>query len=204
MIKGFIMKKAKGLLLLTMMALPMLGNSFASEEKKEEAEIVETEKEKVEVAKPEKVEEKTVYGHDEIIILPEFGNLQIHAKLDTGARTASLSARDLKIFTKNKDKWVRFQLEDSKKTYEFPIKRMSRIKKRAAEMESPDDTYTERPVIELEVCLGSQRKKLEVNLTDRSRFKFQFLIGKIGLTKLKAIVDPSVAEISTPSCPTVK
>lgn len=191
------MKKFQKLLMLSVMAMPVFGVGFSTENKEEV--VVEqpiTEKPAV---------KKTIYGHDEIVILPQLGNLEVHAKLDTGAKTASLSAKDLKIFTKNKDKWVRFQLEGSKKHYEFPVKRMSRIKKRSGEIISlEDETYSERPVIELEVCLGNERKKLEVNLTDRSRFKFQFLIGKIGLTKLKAIVDPSAAKLSTPTCPTVK
>lgn len=167
-----------------------LGYSLEAEERTEEPKVEE---------KP--LVTKTVYGHDETVILPQLGDLVIHAKLDTGAKTASLSAQDLKIFTKNKEKWVRFQLESGKKYYEFPIKRMSRIKKRSGEINVGNDaTYSERPVIELEVCLGDQRKKLEVNLTDRSRFKFQFLIGKIGLMKLKAIVDPAEAQLSTPTC----
>lgn len=150
-------------------------------------------------------EDKNVFGHDEIIILPQLKDLQVHAKLDTGAKTASLSAQDLKLFTKNKETWVRFQLEGKKKSYEFPVKRISRIKKREGEMCSPDDaTYTERPVIELQVCLGNQSKTIEVNLEDRSRFDYQLLIGKVGLTELKAIVDPSISEVSKPDCSAVK
>lgn len=195
------MKNFKRLLQVSILTLPMLsiGYSVETDEPKSESETPKVEE------KP--VIQKTTYGHDESIILPQLGDLVLHAKLDTGAKTASLSAQDLKIFTKKKEKWVRFQLENGKKYYEFPIKRMSRIKNRSGEIDSTNEnssTYSERPVIELDVCLGSQRKKLEVNLTDRSRFKFQFLIGKIGLMKLKAIVDPAESKLSTPTCPTAK
>lgn len=186
------MKKA----LLLLVVLPIWNLSIASEVQESETTPAQEPVKKAQ-------ENKTIFGHDEMVILPQLGNLEVHTKLDTGAKTASLSAQDLKIFTKNKEKWVRFQLEAGKKYYEFPIKRMSRIKKRSGDMESSDDqTYTERPVIELEVCLGNHQKKLEVNLTDRSRFTYQFLIGKIGLSKLKAVVDPSASKLVSPKCST--
>ncbi|WP_018123085.1 ATP-dependent zinc protease family protein [Wohlfahrtiimonas chitiniclastica] len=151
------------------------------------------------VQKPEVV--KHVYGHDEQVVLPQLNNIQLHAKLDTGAKTASLSAKEIKIFTKNKEKWVRFQLEKNNKTYEFPIKRMSRIKNREGErMHEGVPTSSERPVIELEICLGNQSKKMEVNLQDRSRFQYPILIGKVGLIKLKAVVDPALSETTQPNC----
>lgn len=197
------MKNMKKMLLLSLMTLSVLGVSYAVDaEEQMPSENQPVEEKKTEVKQPV---EKTIYGHDEMIILPQLGNMLVHAKLDTGAKTASLNALDLKIFTKNKEKWVRFQVESGKKYYEFPIKRMSRIKKRSGELDSFEaETSAERPVIELEICMGDQRRKLEVNLTDRSHFIFPVLIGKIGLTKLKAIVDPSVSKLTTPTCPTVK
>lgn len=35
-------------------------------------------------------------------------DLEVAAKLDTGAKTASLSARDIKRFKRNGESWVRF------------------------------------------------------------------------------------------------
>jgi len=53
--------------------------------------------------------EKTIYGLNEHIAIPEF-NLELSAKLDTGAQTASLSARDISRFKRNGETWVRFYL----------------------------------------------------------------------------------------------
>lgn len=182
------MKKVRNIFLLSLMTLAVANVGYSSEEPAEQNQAT-------------TISEKHIFGHDEMVILPELGNLEVHAKLDTGAKTASLSAQDLKIFTKNHRKWARFHLEGSNKVYEFPIKRMAKIKKREGDMDGSDDsTYTERPVIKLQVCLGNQLKAIEVNLADRSRFNYQLLIGKIGLIKLKAIVDPSASKLSTPNC----
>ena len=53
--------------------------------------------------------EKTVYGLNEQVSLPEL-KLEVTAKLDTGAETASLSARDISRFKRNGKTWVRFYL----------------------------------------------------------------------------------------------
>lgn len=197
------MRNMKKTLLLSFMTLSVVGVSYANNTDEQASSNNQTvEDKKVE---QKSIIDKKIYGHDEMIILPQLGNLSLHAKLDTGAKTASLNALDLKIFTKNKEKWVRFQVESGKKYYEFPIKRMSRIKKRSGELTSPEaETSAERPVIELDICMGDQKRKLEVNLTNRSHFTFPILIGKIGLTKFQAIVDPSVSKLSTPICPTTK
>ena len=53
--------------------------------------------------------EKTVYGLNEYAELAGI-DLQVAAKLDTGAKTASLSARDIKRFKRDGESWVRFYL----------------------------------------------------------------------------------------------
>jgi hypothetical protein len=53
--------------------------------------------------------EKTVYGLNEYASLGGI-DLEVAAKLDTGAKTASLSARDIKRFKRNGESWVRFYL----------------------------------------------------------------------------------------------
>ncbi len=48
-----------------------------------------------------------MYGLNEYASLDGI-NLEVAAKLDTGAKTASLSARDIKRFKRNGESWVRF------------------------------------------------------------------------------------------------
>ena len=124
--------------------------------------------------------EPTVYGRYEYIQLPEIGET-FKAKMDTGALTASLSARDIETFTRDGDEWVRFRLSGkdvSNKVYEHKVSRISKIKSRADEDEENDETsVAKRPVIDLEMCLGNIKRTVEVNLTDRSSFNYPLLIG---------------------------
>lgn len=94
--------------------------------------------------------DKTVYGLNEYARLVDI-DLEVAAKLDTGAKTASLSARDIKRFKRNGESWVRFYLAiDAAHSHpiERPLARVSKIKRRAGDY-NPDEgkAYTSRPVI---------------------------------------------------------
>ena len=139
--------------------------------------------------------EKTVYGLNEYAELAGI-NLQVAAKLDTGAKTASLSARDIKRFKRDGESWVRFYLaidDAHSHPIERPLARVSKIKRRSGDYDPESDkNYTLRPVIALEICMGKALRTIEVNLTDRSAFQYPLLIGSEALKRFDALVDPSL------------
>lgn len=139
--------------------------------------------------------EKAVYGLNEYVRLFDL-DLKLAAKLDTGAKTASLSARDIKRFKRDGETWVRFYLaidETHSSPIERPLARISKIKRRAGDYDPQEEkTYTARPVIEMDVCMGSALRTIEVNLTDRSAFQYPLLIGSEALKRFSALVDPSL------------
>jgi hypothetical protein len=148
------------------------------------------------VAFPVLAAEPTLYGRYEYIALPEMGGEVLKAKMDTGALTASLSAKDIETFTRDGDDWVRFRLatkDASNKIYEHKIARISKIKTRSEEDEDDDEKIapSKRPVVELEMCLGNVKRTVEVNLTDRSSFNYPLLIGAKALREFKAAVNPA-------------
>lgn len=138
------------------------------------------------------------YGRYEHVRIDQVGKI-LPAKMDTGAMTASLSARDIEQFERDGEPWVRFRLaiESADDTlFEQPMVRVSQIKTRAEERPDPEDDadeesgpdWAERPVVELELCIGEQRLTTEVNLTDRSHFRYPLLIGTRVLRELDAAV----------------
>jgi hypothetical protein len=146
-----------------------------------------------------------IYGLHEHVSLHELA-LKLPAKLDTGAETASLSAKNIEMFKRDGGEWVRFQLglENAKQAQviEKPLTRMSYIKRRADDRKpGAKQLYTERPVIEMDICVGDELKNIEVNLTDRSAFEFPLLIGSTALKEFNAAVSPGVRySAGQPSC----
>ncbi|VVO02562.1 ATP-dependent zinc protease [Pseudomonas fluorescens] len=148
------------------------------------------------LALPVMAAEPTLYGRYEYIQLPEIGGETLKAKMDTGALTASLSAKDIETFTRDGEDWVRFRLATkgaSNKVYEHKVARISKIKTRTEEDEDDEDTAapTKRPVVDLELCLGKVKRTVEVNLTDRSSFNYPLLIGSKALREFGAAVNPA-------------
>jgi len=115
------------------------------------------------------------------------GNLVIHAKLDTGPRNSSLNTSHVTEFRRDGKRWVRFEVinrDRQKVIIEQKVQRVARIRCDAGGVER-------RLVIRLGICLGNIFKEVEVNLADRSGFKYQMLIGRSFLAK-DFIVDPSL------------
>ena len=146
------------------------------------------------LALPVMAAEPTLYGRYEYIKLPEIGET-LQAKMDTGALTASLSAKNIETFTRDGEPWVRFQLATkgaSDKVYEHKVARISKIKSRADEDDDKEEPASaKRPVVDLEMCLGNVKRTVEVNLTDRSSFNYPLLIGAKALREFGAAVNPA-------------
>lgn len=157
--------------------------------------------------------DKTVYGLYEKVTIMDLNGLVVPAKLDTGAVTASLSAVDIELFNKKDGKqWVRFSpfINDKKLAMvELPVVRITKIKRRASDICIGDDdeeeakageTSVERPVVDMQLCLGGVVKTVRINLTDRSGFNYPLLIGSSALKKFDAVVDPSLKYQSKATC----
>jgi hypothetical protein len=146
------------------------------------------------VTLPALAAEPTLYGRYEKIGLPELKQT-LKAKMDTGAYTASLSARDIELFKRDGEQWVRFRLAAEgvdERLHEHQLARIGKIKNRAEEGEDEDAVATsKRPVIDLQLCLGTQLRTVEVNLVDRSGFNYPLLIGAKALRELDAAIDPA-------------
>ena len=142
------------------------------------------------VALPAMANQPTLYGRYEYIELPQVGQT-LKAKMDTGAVTASLSARDIEQFQRDGQDWVRFRLATASADdtlFEQPLARISKIKSRAEESGS---AAAKRPVVDMELCLGNELRTVEVNLTDRSHFNYPLLIGTSALREFDVAINPA-------------
>lgn len=148
--------------------------------------------------------EQPIFGRYEIVAINELDNVPIKAKLDTGAFTASLNAVDIEYFEKEGDDWVRFTpVIDDKMLAEreMPLLKISRIKQRAEEGDDSDDiASSQRPVVEMTLCIGQKQEVIEVNLTNRGHFTYPLLLGAKSLRQLKALVDAGRRYTTEPEC----
>jgi hypothetical protein len=119
----------------------------------------------------------------------------ILAKIDTGADNSSINAKDVTLFKKEGKKWVKFSVINryGQDTHiERPIRKTTRVK-------TKDGKYQRRQVIEIDICIHAIKKRVIVNLVDRSHFKYQMLIGRSFL-RPEFLVDANEELLHKPDC----
>lgn len=123
------------------------------------------------------------------------GNIRVTAKIDTGARTSSLDARDIEPFRKDGKKWVRFTVHGDDNT----SSQMELLVARTVRIRRADEELDRRYVIKLGICLGSFYKMAEVNLEERKRMRYRMLIGR-NFTAGVFAIDPNSQFLTNLSC----
>jgi hypothetical protein len=133
--------------------------------------------------------DKELVGRSEWIGLADIGTY-LRARVDSGANTSSLSAKDITRFERDGEDWVRFKLgvneddvvvDDVRNEWiEAPVERRVRILQ-AAGSES-------RPVVSLLMTLGSIREPVEFTLNDRTHLNYPVLLGRRFLMDI-ALID---------------
>ncbi|WP_242674299.1 ATP-dependent zinc protease [Marinobacter halodurans] len=99
------------------------------------------------------------------------------ARVDTGAETSSLDARNVTYFERNGEDWVRFDVpvpgtKDKLKTLERPLSRNARI------IQASADDSERRAVVELQFAIGDHLQKAEFTLSNRKALSNTVLIGR--------------------------
>lgn len=136
-------------------------------------------------------EEKVTIGAIEDILLLPWG-VKLPARIDTGAAKSSLDARELVI----QDDMAEFKLpqEFGGTQLRLPIIEWKHVRS--------SDGRQQRPVVELEVCIGSKRIRGKVNLTDRSMVKYPLILGR-NFLRGNFVVDVKRQMTTPPRCPDI-
>ena len=141
---------------------------------------------------------RTIAGWVEMVRFPE-SDLVVRAKLDTGARTSSIFAVNVRKFKKEGKDWVRFDLyledirdEAHRITLEKPVLRKVRIK-------NHDGRHDPRPVIALDLCFDGRPYNTEFTLADRNEFIYNILLGRSFLDGV-ALVDSASQYQTSAEC----
>ena len=138
--------------------------------------------------------EKLTIGRTDIVDLPDFGFMNVPAKIDTGAYTSALHCSDIKVANEEGKLKLSFYIQDVEgnilenskfTTSEFQQKF---IKSSIGEKEL-------RYVVKARIVLFGRTFKADFSLTNRTEMKFPVLIGR-KLLKRRFVVDVSETNLS--------
>jgi outer membrane murein-binding lipoprotein Lpp len=118
---------------------------------------------------------KVIVGEVERFFLVAPGLVHI-ARIDSGAETSSLDARNITRFERDGNNWVRFDVplpeSDDLITLESEISRRVRI------IQASADEAERRVVVELQFMIGNHRQQAEFTLTNREHLSHVVLVGR--------------------------
>lgn len=143
-------------------------------------------------------DQDSVFGWVEKATLEPWG-VEVKAKLDSGALTSSLDARDIELFEKEGEEWVRFRLklEDEAsgelftERMELPLYRDLRVRGAGG--------VDERPVVLMDVCLGGTVYEEQFGLRDREEMNYPLLLGRRSIGHL-GLLDVRETFLTEPDC----
>lgn len=129
---------------------------------------------------------KFVLGATESVYIEEIKSA-FKTRIDTGAESSSLDARNIILFERDGKQWVRFDVFTQgagapAETFESRVERFVRIKQDA------DEKSDRRPVIHAHLQIGKYKAETDLNLVDRSHLEFPLLLGRKFMQDI-AVVD---------------
>lgn len=125
-----------------------------------------------------------IIGAFENVIFPEFSEIPVTAKIDTGAYTGALHCNMIEERASADGKLLVFRPLDSDMEVirdEFVIKYVR----------SSNGKREKRYFITTKIVINGVRRPISISLTDRSDMKWPVLIGRRFLRQYKFLVDPS-------------
>ncbi|MGR4069397.1 retropepsin-like aspartic peptidase RloA3 [Billgrantia sp. C5P2] len=143
-------------------------------------------------------ERDAVFGWVEKSTLEPWG-VEVKAKLDSGALTSSLDARDIERFDKEGEEWVRFRLkledEANGETFsewlELPLYRSLKLRGAGG--------VDRRPVVLMKICMDDTVYEEQFSLRDRGDMNYPLLLGRRTIGHL-GLLDVRSTFLTNPDC----
>ena len=139
--------------------------------------------------------ETQIYGYVEKATLID-KNLTLSAKLDTGAKSASLNATDITNIEVKGVPYLRFTVPTKEGNYVFEAEYIGKVKIKMRVGENNQGLLKsmpmKRPVVLLPIKLGDKVRAIHVNLTNRKRFIYPLLLGRDAIIDFNGAVNPAL------------
>lgn len=129
-----------------------------------------------------------IIGSEEWCVFEELGIPAIKARVDSGARTSSIQATNIKIYGKGAHEWVSFEINPLQDNRSITIECKAKLVDRRT-VKSSSGISEERFVIKTPVTLGDKKFNIELTLANRDTMEYKMLLGREALNK-RYLVNP--------------
>jgi ribosomal protein S6--L-glutamate ligase len=130
----------------------------------------------------------SVLGSEEWCVFEQLGIPAIRARVDSGAKTSSIQAANIKIVMRGGHEWVQFEVHPLQKNRSITISCEAPLIDRRT-VRSSSGVSEERLVVKTPLKLGDNTFDIELTLTNRENMDFRMLLGREALSG-RFVVDP--------------
>ncbi len=121
-----------------------------------------------------------VIGSEEWCVFKELGVPAIKARVDSGAKTSSIQANNIKLFEREAQEWVKFGINPIQENRSISIKCEARVIDKRA-VKSSSGISEDRYVIKTPITLGDEVFEIELTLANRNTMEYRMLLGREAL-----------------------
>ncbi|MBC2838490.1 30S ribosomal protein S6--L-glutamate ligase [Robiginitalea sp. SC105] len=130
-------------------------------------------------------------GSEEWCIFEDLGIPAIKARVDSGAKTSSIQATNVKVFMKHGEEWVHFEVHPLQDTRSITIPCEAKLVDRRY-VKSSSGITDERLVIRTKVKMGGDAFDIELTLASRDTMEYRMLLGREALSG-RYLVNPAAS-----------
>lgn len=137
---------------------------------------------------------RQIIGRFDRIDLPDFGAINIGAKIDTGAYSSAIHCSNIKLYKKKGKRYISFHILDS----HIPViehRRYITSRFRKKKVRSSSGHVEKRYFIETYIILFGEKLLVEFSLSDRENMRFPVLLGR-KMLKNRFLVDVALIDVS--------
>ncbi|MCG2460848.1 30S ribosomal protein S6--L-glutamate ligase [Flavobacteriaceae bacterium F89] len=131
----------------------------------------------------------SIIGSEEWCQFEELGIPAIKARVDSGAKTSSIQANGIKIFSKGAQEWVKFEVSPLQDNRSINLVCEAKLVDRRT-VKSSSGISEERLVIKTPVTIGKHNFEIELTLANRDAMEFRMLLGREALNQ-RFVVNPA-------------
>lgn len=132
-----------------------------------------------------------VIGSEEWCVFEDLEIPAIKARVDSGAKTSSIQASNIKVYSKGAHEWVRFEVNPIQDKRSITIECRARLIDRRV-VKSSSGIGEERYVIKTSVKVGTHTFDIELTLASRDTMEYRMLLGREALSG-RFMVNPAVS-----------
>ena len=136
------------------------------------------------------MDELKIIGSEEWCVFDDLGIPAIKARVDSGAKTSSIQATNLKVYSKEAQEWVKFEVNPIQTNRSITIQCNARLVDRRM-VKSSSGISEERLVVRTPVTIGEETFEIELTLANRDTMEFRMLLGREAING-RYIVNPAL------------